>query len=44
MLDRLDAPLNELDDAFANTLSPQQIDSFIEALDLLRANPDLIQE
>ena len=36
--------MNELDDAFAKTLSPQQIEAFIETLDLLRSNPDLVLE
>lgn len=37
LLDRLDAPMNTLDDSFASRLTPAQLDSLIEALDLLRS-------
>ena len=37
LLERLDPPMDELDDAFAATLSPAQLDTFLEALDIIRA-------
>lgn len=36
-LERLDAPMDALDDAFARRLTPDQLDAFVESLDLLRA-------
>jgi MarR family transcriptional regulator, organic hydroperoxide resistance regulator len=39
LLERLDRPMDELDDAFGGQLSPEQIDHLIEALDLLRSTP-----
>lgn len=37
LLERLDPPMDELDDAFAATLSSEQLDTFLEALDIIRA-------
>lgn len=37
VLERLDGPMDALDDAFAGRLSGEQLDSFLETLDLLRA-------
>jgi DNA-binding MarR family transcriptional regulator len=37
VLERLDAPMDALDDAFGAQLTAEQLDSFIEALDLLRS-------
>jgi DNA-binding MarR family transcriptional regulator len=36
LLERLDAPMDALDDAFAGRLASDQLDAFIETLDLLR--------
>jgi DNA-binding MarR family transcriptional regulator len=36
LLERLDAPMDALDDAFAGRLGEEQLDTFIETLDLLR--------
>ncbi len=38
LLERLEAPMNTLDDSFAARLSPAQLDSLIETLDLLRVS------
>lgn len=40
VLDRLDEPINGLDDAFGAKLTPQQLDLFIETLDALRAEAE----
>lgn len=40
VLERLEAPMDALDDGFAAQLSPEQLDQLIEALDLLRSMPD----
>jgi DNA-binding MarR family transcriptional regulator len=37
LLERLDPAMDALDDHFANRLSPEQLDAFVESLDLLRA-------
>ena len=37
LLDVLESPMNELDDAFASRLSDDQLAAFIETLDVLRA-------
>lgn len=37
VLERLDGPMDALDDAFAERLGDEQLDSFLETLDLLRA-------
>lgn len=44
LLERLDPPMNELDDAFAATLTSDQLDGLIEALDLIRATNDTGKE
>jgi len=40
LLERLDAPMDALDDAFAARLTPEHLDAFVAALDLLRATPE----
>ena len=40
VLERLEAPMNALDDAFASQLTPERIDQLIETLDLLRSSPE----
>jgi DNA-binding MarR family transcriptional regulator len=37
VLERLDPAMDELDDVFANRLTPEQLDAFVETLDQLRA-------
>lgn len=37
LLERLDPPMDTLDDSFAARLTPEQLDTFLEALDTLRA-------
>ncbi|HVG25630.1 MAG TPA: MarR family transcriptional regulator [Thermoanaerobaculia bacterium] len=40
LLERLDEPMDALDDALAAQLTSEQIDHLIEALDLLRSTPE----
>lgn len=40
VLERLETPMDALDDAFAAQLTPEQLDHLIEALDLLRSTPE----
>lgn len=40
VLERLQEPVDELDDAFASTLSPAQLDALVETLELLRTAPE----
>ena len=40
VLERLDAPMDALDDALTAQLTPEQTDHLIEALDLIRSTPD----
>jgi DNA-binding MarR family transcriptional regulator len=40
LLERLDEPLDRLDDTFAAPLTAEQLDTLIEALDLIRATPE----
>ena len=38
LLERLDPAMDALDDSFGNRLSSEQLDAFVESLDLLRAD------
>ncbi len=40
VLERLDGPIDALDDSFASRLTPEQLDTFIDVLDILRTEPD----
>jgi MarR family transcriptional regulator, organic hydroperoxide resistance regulator len=41
VLERMEDPMNALDDGLGAALTPRQLDDFIEALDVIRASPVL---
>ncbi len=44
VLEKLEEPLDAFDDALASSLTAEQIDQFLEILELIRASPELSQE